>query len=164
MTEEQKRPTMMVATPMYGGMCTGHYLNGILSLSKRMQEVRVPLYYGYLINESLITRARNELARLFLEKGLDYLMFIDADIQFSGQDVASLMAADKDIVCGIYPKKEIDWDRVNQAAKEGQENLQDYAGAYVMNFNHGQVVAESDQDGVIEAWRHGVHAHQASGV
>ena len=99
---------MMVATPMYGGMCTGHYLNGILSLSKRMAEVRVPLYYGYLINESLITRARNELARLFLEKGLDYLMFIDADIQFTGQDVASLMAADKDIVCGIYPKKEVD--------------------------------------------------------
>jgi hypothetical protein len=152
--DEQKRPTMMVATPMYGGMCTGHYLNGILSLSKRMAEVRVPLYYGYLINESLITRARNELARLFLEKGLDYLMFIDADIQFSGQDVASLMAADKDIVCGIYPKKEVDWERVNQAAKEGHDNLQDYAGAYVMNFNHGQKVAESDQDGVIEV-RHG---------
>ena len=152
--EEQKRPTMMVATPMYGGMCTGHYLNGILSLSKRMAEVRVPLYYGYLINESLITRARNELTRLFLEKGLDYLMFIDADIQFTGQDVASLMAADKDIVCGIYPKKEVDWDRVNQAAKEGHDNLQDYAGAYVMNFNHGQKVAESDQDGVIEV-RHG---------
>jgi len=154
MSEEQKRPTMMVATPMYGGMCTGHYLNGILSLSKRMAEVRVPLYYGYLINESLITRARNELVRVFLEKDLDYLIFIDADISFTGQDVATLMAADKDIVCGIYPKKEVDWDRVNKAAKEGQENLQDFAGAYVMNFNTGQMVAESDSDGVIEV-RHG---------
>jgi hypothetical protein len=152
--QEQKRPTMMVATPMYGGMCTGHYLNGILSLSKRMADLRVPLYYGYLINESLITRARNELARLFLEKGLDYLMFIDADIQFTGQDVAALMAADRDIVCGIYPKKEVDWDRVNRAAKDGETNLQDFAGAFVMNFNSGQPSAESDSDGVIEV-RHG---------
>jgi len=152
--DEQKRPSIMVATPMYGGMCTGHYLNGILSLTARMRQVNVPVYYGYLINESLITRARNELARLFLEKGQDYLMFIDADISFSGQDVATLLAADKDVICGIYPKKEVDWDRVNQAAKEGQENLQDYAGAYVMNFISGQKVAETDQDGVIEV-RHG---------
>ena len=151
---EERRPSIMVATPMYGGMCTGHYLNGILSLTARMRQVNVPVYYGYLINESLITRARNELARLFLEKGQDYLMFIDADISFSGQDVATLMAADKDVICGIYPKKEVDWDRVNQAAKEGQDNLQDFAGAYVMNFNSGQVVAETDQDGVIEV-RHG---------
>jgi hypothetical protein len=125
----------MVATPMYGGMCTGHYLNGILSLTARMRQVNVPVYYGYMMNESLITRARNELARIFIEKGQDYLMFIDADIQFTGQDVATLMAADKDIICGIYPKKEVDWDRVNQAAKDGEENLQDFAGAYVMNFN-----------------------------
>ena len=151
---EEKRPSIMVATPMYGGMCTGHYLNGILSLTARMRQVNVPVYYGYMMNESLITRARNELARIFIEKGQDYLMFIDADIQFTGQDVATLMAADKDIVCGIYPKKEVDWDRVNQAAKNGEENLQDFAGAYVMNFNHGQIVAESDQDGVIEV-RHG---------
>jgi hypothetical protein len=48
----------------------------------------------------------------------------------------------------------VDWDRINQAAKEGQDNLQDFAGAYVMNFNHGQIVAETDQDGVIEV-RHG---------
>lgn len=34
-------------------------------------------------------------------------MFIDADIGFDGAAVAQLMAADKDIVCGIYPKKKL---------------------------------------------------------
>jgi glycosyltransferase involved in cell wall biosynthesis len=156
MTEEQKRPTMMVATPMYGGMCTGHYLNGILSLSKRMQEARVPLYYGYLINESLITRARNELARLFLENGLDYLMFIDADIGFDGNAVAQLMAADKDIVCGIYPKKEVDWVAVEKAVAQGKTTgLKDYSGAFVLNFAHelGQEL-HTDPSGCVEV-RHG---------
>jgi hypothetical protein len=100
----------------------------------------------------LITRARNELARLFLEKGIDYLMFIDADISFDGHAVAQLMAADKDICVGIYPKKEVDWKQVAKAAKSGKENLQDYGGAFVFNMV-GQV-QESDSDGVIEV-RHG---------
>ncbi len=65
-----------------------------------------------ITNESLITRARNELTRLFLEKGFDYLMFIDADISYDGNAVAQLLAADRDICVGIYPKKEVDWKQV----------------------------------------------------
>ena len=94
---EEKKPSLMIATPMYGGMCTGHYVAGLLGTLNKMRSVNVPVYWAQIMNESLITRARNELARLFLEKGFDYLMFIDADISFDGQAVATLMAADKDI-------------------------------------------------------------------
>jgi len=79
-------------------------------------------------------------------------MFVDADISFDGHAVAQLMAADKDICVGIYPKKEVDWKQVAKAAKSGKENLQDYGGAFVFNMV-GQV-QESDSDGVIEV-RHG---------
>jgi hypothetical protein len=106
-------------------------------------------------NESLITRARNELTRIFLEKDFDYLMFIDADIGFDGQAVAQLLAADKDIVCGIYPKKEVDWVAVEKAAKDGKTNLKDYSGAFVLNFAHelGQEL-HTDEAGCVEV-RHG---------
>lgn len=147
-----KKPSLMIATPMYGGMCTGHYVSGLLATINKMRNVGVPVYWAQMMNESLITRARNELARLFLEKGYDYLMFIDADISFDGQAVATLMAADRDITCGIYPKKEVDWKQVTKAAKLGKENLSDYGGAFVFNmFGEKQ---ESDEDGVIEV-RHG---------
>ena len=89
---EQKKPTLMIATPMYGGMCTGPYVVGLLGTMNKMRSVGVGVYWAQIMNESLITRARNELARLFLEKGMDYLMFIDADIHFDGQAVAQLMA------------------------------------------------------------------------
>lgn len=143
----------MIATPMYGGMCTGHYVAGLLGTVNMMKQLKVPIYWAQIMNESLITRARNELARLFLEKGMDYLMFIDADISFSGQAVATLLSADKDIVCGIYPKKEVDWAKVGQAAKEGKDNLQDYGGAFVFNMV-GNGAQETDAEGVIEI-RHG---------
>ena len=149
---EEKKPSLMIATPMYGGMCTGHYVAGLLGTLNKMRSVNVPVYWAQIMNESLITRARNELARLFLEKGFDYLMFIDADISFDGQAVATLMAADKDICVGIYPKKEVDWKKVAEAAKLGKENLSDYGGAFV--FNMVGTHAETNEDGCIEI-RHG---------
>jgi len=151
--EEKKRPSLMIATPMYGGMCTGHYVAGLLGTVAKMRSVGVPVYWGQLMNESLITRARNELVRLFLDKGYDYLMFIDADISFDAHAVATLMAADRDIACGIYPKKEVDWAKVEKAAKEGKTDLQDYAGSFVFNMV-GDKHVETDGDGMIEV-RHG---------
>ena len=152
--QQQGRPTVMIATPMYGGMCTGNYVTGLLNTLTKMRSVGVPVYWAQITNESLITRARNELARLFLEKGFDYLMFIDADIAYDGNAVAQLMAADRDICVGIYPKKEVDWKQVARAAKEGKENLQDYGGAFVMNMVNGLHKVETDEDRVLEV-RHG---------
>jgi len=150
---EPARPTLMIATPMYGGMCTGSYVSGLMATINKMREVGVATFWVQISNESLITRGRNELARIFLEKGFDYLMFIDADISFDGQGVAQLMAADRDVACGIYPKKEVNWDSVGKAAKDGKEGLQDYGGAFVFNMI-GDATAETDKEGMIEI-RHG---------
>jgi hypothetical protein len=150
--DPNKKPSLMIATPMYGGQCFGAYVAGLLGTLNKMRQVGVSVYWAQITNESLITRGRNELVRIFMEKGFDYLMFIDADISFDGQAVATLMAADRDITCGIYPKKEIDWKQVSKAAKDGKENLADYGGAFVMNMVGNK--QESDGDGVIEV-RHG---------
>lgn len=143
----------MIATPMYGGMCTGGYVQGLLFTVSKMRELGVDITWCQMSNESLITRARNELTRVFLESGHDYLMFIDADIGFGGEAVAELMAADKDVVCGIYPKKEVNWASVQRAAKEDKPNLADYAGAFVLNMI-GTADAETDAQGLFEV-RHG---------
>ena len=153
MTEE-KRPSLMIATPMYGGMCTGNYVQGLLMTMGKMREIGVNVAWCQITNESLITRARNELARVFLASDHDYLMFIDADIGFDEEAIAHLMLADKDITCGIYPKKEVNWDSVNRAASlEITFDLKDYAGAFVFNMV-GKGHAETDETGCIEV-RHG---------
>ena len=152
MTEE-KRPKIMIATPMYGGMCMGAYVLGLLHTMNVMRELGVEVRWVHMTNESLITRARNELARVFLATDCDYLMFIDADIGFDGQAIANLLAVDDDIVCGIYPKKEVNWDSVKRAVAAGKEDIQDHAGAFVFNMV-GDAHVETDGRGAIEV-RHG---------
>jgi hypothetical protein len=144
---------LFVATPMYGGMCTGMYSSAIMQLVGVCGQNQMLMYFSFMMNESLITRARNELARVFLEQGHDYLMFVDADIHFDGEAVAQLLLADKDIVCGIYPKKEVNWTSVKKAAVAGKSDLEDYAGAFVFNMA-GTTDAETDETGCIEV-RHG---------
>jgi len=149
-----KRPSIMIATPMYGGMCTGAYVQGLLFTVAKMRELGVHVAWCQITNESLITRARNELARVFLASGHDYLMFIDADIGFDGEAVAQLMLTDRDIACGIYPKKEVNWDSVRRAASAGKlDELEHHAGAFVFNMVGGGDV-ETDESGCIEV-RHG---------
>jgi hypothetical protein len=149
---QQPKPKLFIATPMYGGMCTGHYVQGLLMTMQKMREVGVNVSWCQIMNESLITRARNELVRQFLATDATHLMFIDADIGFDGQAIATLMAADRDIACGIYPKKEVNWSSVEQAAQANKEGLADYAGAFVFNMVSGD--GETDADGMFEV-RHG---------
>jgi len=152
-TQAPTPKSIMIATPMYGGMCTGAYVHGLLMTIARCRELNMPVYWANMVNESLITRARNELVRIFLEHGYDYLMFIDADISFDGAAVVQMVEADKEVVCGIYPKKEVDWAQIKRAALAGVEDLENYGGAFVFNLANGPN-ATSDEKGLIEI-RHG---------
>jgi len=54
-------------------------------------------------------------------------MFIDADIGFNPLDIfelalQSLGTPDRAVICGVYPKKGISWDRIKAAADKGLGN------------------------------------------
>lgn len=156
MTDEIKvavreRPSIMIATPMYGGMCTGHFTRSMLLTVGRLRAMNITVKWAHLVNESLITRGRNELVRLFLTTDYSHLMFIDADIAFPEDGILHLLAADKDIACGIYPKKEVNWESVKRAADAGRDDLSDHAGAFVFNMLGD---AETNEEGIFQM-RHG---------
>jgi len=138
-----KKGNIFVCTPMYGGMCTGYYTQSLLTLGPVLNQNGYDMAYSAMFNESLIQRGRNALAHGFMQRPeCTHLMFIDADIKFNPQDIIKMIEADKDIICGIYPKKEINWVEVEKAVKEGVPtdrlktrtasvvvNLKDYAGS-----------------------------------
>ena len=82
----------------------------------------------------------------FLSSDATHLMFIDADINFNPQDIPKMVQADKDIICGIYPKKEINWVDVAEAVKRGvsPQELQRFSGAFVVNLPHGTETAQGN--------------------
>ncbi len=146
---QQKRKIVMIATPMYGGMCSAQYLGGVLDTLQVLAAKDIGVAVSNITNESLITRGRNALVKAFMETDFDYLMFIDADIGFTGKDVLSLIEADRDIACGIYPKKEINWKSIRRGVAEGAENLSDYAGAFVLNLDPTLPTVTTDEKGMI---------------
>ena len=127
---------LFVATPMYGGQCAGYYTQSIMELNITLQKAGIEAAYSFMFNESLITRARNALTKGFLKSDATHLMFIDSDIKFRSSDVLAMLGADKDVICGIYPKKEINWNTVKQAMDAGVPNdqLKAYTGSFVVNL------------------------------
>jgi len=141
---EGLKASIFIATPMYGGMCTGAYTMGLVQSTQVFANNRILMYFGFTQNESLITRARNRMAHDFLSTECTHLMFIDADIGFNAEDIIPMIEADKEIVCGIYPKKEIDWPRVKEAVEHGvpAEQLDQHTGAFVLNLIGGARAAD----------------------
>ena len=137
--EEQKEPEIKVflATPMYGGLCTGVYVQSLIEMSGMFTAYGMRLSCAFMFNESLITRARNNLVSQFLESDNTHLLFIDADQQWRAIDIVAMVQADKDIIVGICPKKEINWHSVKQAALRDESDLSRFTGSFVVNLLHG---------------------------
>jgi hypothetical protein len=138
-----------IATPMYGGFCTGQYTQGVISTISKLNSLGIKVDWLRLMNESLITRARNELTRIFLNSDSNFLMFIDSDISFDENAVLTLIKADKDISCGIYPAKEINWQQIKKSIEQ-KGSLKDYSGSFVVKFSDEEKQLITDKDGMIE--------------
>ena len=139
--DELKKHKLFVATPMYGGMNHGLYAKSCLDLQTLMVRYGVDIKFSFLFNESLITRARNYLTDEFLRSDCTHMLFIDSDIHFNPQDVLALMALDKDVIGGPYPKKSVNWGNIAFAARKHTEmdprELEQLVGEYVFNVVKG---------------------------
>jgi hypothetical protein len=143
-TEELRKYSIFVGTPMYGGNCVGLFAKATTDLGMMCAKYGIEIKFYYLFNESLVQRARNYVVDEFLRSGCTHLMFIDADIGFKAKDVLSLLAIQTsepekyDIITAPYTKKTIAWEKVKKAVESGKadENpflLDYYAGDYVFN-------------------------------
>ena len=139
--EKLRKNKLFIATPMYGGMAHGLYIKSALDLQTTMNKYGIETKFSFLFNESLITRARNYLVDEFLRSDHTHLLFIDSDIHYNPQDVLALMALDKDVIGGPYPKKSMNWANIAAAARahpnvEPRE-LEQLVGEYVFNVVKG---------------------------
>ena len=139
--EELRKNKLFVATPMYGGMNHGLYMKSCLDLQTVMIRYGIEVKFSFLFNESLITRARNYLVDEFLRTDFTHMMFIDSDIHFDPNDVVALMALDKDVIGGPYPKKSINWNNIAETARKhpdlNPKELENLVGEYVFNVVKG---------------------------
>jgi hypothetical protein len=140
--DEIRKNKFFIATPCYGGQLNEPYFRSVIKMMTFFNQHQIPLAFGTIANESLVTRARNVLLAYFLNSDYTHLLFIDADIEFQVEDVLKLYAHNKDVVVGAYPKKGVAWDRIksNLADPNNKEKvltdreIAAFGSDYAINF------------------------------
>lgn len=137
--DDLRKEKIFIATPCYGGMLTEAYFRSTVRLLTFCNQHQIPVAFGTIANESLVTRARNVLVAYFLHSNFTRLMFIDADIEYQVEDVIKLIAHDKDVAVGAYPKKGVNWQRIRESVRNTNDSLDDkkiaaFGSDYAINF------------------------------
>lgn len=106
--------------PMYGGQCTEATFMSFMKFAGIARNLGITYSVETIVNESLISRARNTLVAKFLASDSTHLMFIDADIGFEPWHVLALLNHKKDVVGGLYPMKTLPVQWVINTVQDGR--------------------------------------------
>lgn len=93
-------------TPCYGGNIMEPCFGSYMRFSMLAMKYGINFSVDTMVNESLITRGRNNLVAKFLaNEKATHLMWIDADIKFDPEAVLRMALYNAGVVCGLYPMK-----------------------------------------------------------
>ena len=136
-TEVYTKPKVFVATPCYVGQVHVKYMESVMALQHLLLTNGIGFEFFNIPFDSLIPRARNaSVTRFMASNDATHLLFIDADIQFHPLSVVKMLKESKDVICGCYPKKSVDFEAIknNYSKTSNQVELIQSAVRYAYNF------------------------------
>ena len=103
MKQEVKKPSLYIAMPCYDSV----KIQTMVSMCKLVADltragIKVDIN---TLKSPYISYARNILTAQFMKSDKDYLLFIDADVEFEPECPLRMVVAQKDIVCTPYRVK-----------------------------------------------------------
>ena len=115
------KPCLYILTPCYGSLCFVNFVLCVMATKELCQKYGIKFRIEFCRNDSLVSRARNNLvARAMGDPTMTHMMFIDADITWDPVDVLKLLVSNKQLVGGIYPLKNYNWDLLLKDKKRPQ--------------------------------------------
>jgi len=110
---KKNRVKLYILTPCFASLCYVNYVHCLMSTIELFRRLNIPLKVEFCKNDSLVSRARNNLiARAMTDPETTHIMFIDNDISWDPLDILKLLIAEKDLIGGIYPLKNYDWEKL----------------------------------------------------
>ena len=100
------KPSVYVGMPCYGAI-QRHTVVSLLRLFDQFKGTGVKAQF-HTIQSPLVTHARNLVTCGFLHSKLDYLLFIDADVEFEPEAIYRMLITKKDVVCTPYRLKTVE--------------------------------------------------------
>lgn len=138
-----------IATPCYGGQVFQNYFMSIINLIFDANKTNLKLSFIIRGGDSLIPRTRNSIVAEFMATPqYTHLLWIDADIGFTVDQIYRLILADRDVVAGVYPLKKIKWPDGGVPAHTTQEDFESLYTGYP--FNPIGSEATIDNEGFVE--------------
>jgi hypothetical protein len=147
---------LVVATPCFGGQVSTIYASSLFALQQAVHSMsNVQLKVHLRDGDALITRARANLVTLFLDDpAATHLLFIDADIGFTPDQVFRLIESGADVVAGCYPIKRVNWEKAKRAMAAGRPNLAAGSLDYVLELDNPDEVKVVNGTGFLMIRRH----------
>lgn len=110
---QRNKIKLYILTPCFASLCYVNYVHCLMATVELFRKFNIPLKIEFCKNDSLVSRARNNLiARAMTDYEATHFLFIDNDISWDPVDILKLLMADKDLVGGIYPLKNYDWEKL----------------------------------------------------
>jgi hypothetical protein len=108
----KNKPVVAILTPCYGSVCFVNFVYCLLETMHTFQRYNIPIILEFCKNDSLVSRARNNLIAKSMSNpaNVTHFMFIDNDITWDPIDIIKLMLSDKSLVGGVYPLKRYNWE------------------------------------------------------
>jgi hypothetical protein len=132
------KPLVVVGTPCFGGVVGQEFAMSLINLTAAAPVAGYDVKVIMLGNDALITRGRSAIVAKFLDNpATTHLLFIDADITFSPDQVTRMLRFDKDFVAGLYPAKILDWQQLAQRFGHTGESLEEAGLSYVADICTG---------------------------
>jgi hypothetical protein len=142
---ENMGPTCIkIMTPCHGGQLSVNFSASLLDLLLACLQRNIRLDWDLRDGGADIARARTQCVAAFLaDPEATHLMFIDADIGFTPEQVFRLLDFGVEFAAGSYPLKALDWDRIAKAVHAGDTNL---AGAlyYAVSWGGDEIAICND--------------------
>ena len=110
---QRNKTKLYILTPCFASLCYVNYVHCLMATIELFRQFGIPLKIEFCKNDSLVSRARNNLiARAMTDPECTHILFIDNDISWDPVDILKLLVAEKDLVGGIYPLKNYDWEKL----------------------------------------------------
>jgi hypothetical protein len=138
-------PKITIATPAYGEIFYAPYVQSMYRLVRACERQKWNTTFA-TISYADIVESRNFLLTNWFDKtDATHLLFIDADMGFEPQLVIDMIGLDKPVVGVVYPKRQIDLERLTKLAAEGE------APRRAINRSHDFILRRNARSGAVNA-------------
>jgi hypothetical protein len=137
--ERAKQIRLWILVPAAGDLIHATFSQCLNKLFILLNQHHIQTQMLFLPGDSLVTRARNNLAASFLSTSIDpdsdFCLWLDCDILFEPESVLQMLTLDLDFVAAPYSKKGLHQDRIAESARLNIPNDRMMASAGTPNVN-----------------------------